>query len=238
MMKEIRLASTAAVLNVVEKLPDEKLDGVATYHYRVKFNIPKMRAYVERIFEIVNYSSTEEGQAMLDRVMKEAENARGELWIGKRDSLLYRTTIEWPFHYALPENDESADINISLTINNSKFNEPVTVTAPPDARDQQEFMQKLLGSFLGGLLGGLPATGDRELDNITSFTSGAGGLGTEASNGQAALGTTDQDEDGLTGAQEKFWGSDPENPDTDHDGYLDGAEVDNGYSPTGPGRLF
>lgn len=47
----------------------------------------------------------------------------------------------------------------------------------------------------------------------------------------------DPDRDGLTDEQEKFYKTDPNNPDTDGDGYCDGLEVQNGYNPRGPGRL-
>lgn len=47
----------------------------------------------------------------------------------------------------------------------------------------------------------------------------------------------DFDEDGLTKQEEETYGTDPENPDTDSDGYLDGAEVSAGYNPLGAGRL-
>lgn len=42
---------------------------------------------------------------------------------------------------------------------------------------------------------------------------------------------TDADKDGLSDLREKALGTDPQNPDTDGDGYLDGVEVINGYSP-------
>ena len=41
----------------------------------------------------------------------------------------------------------------------------------------------------------------------------------------------DSDEDGLSDIREKELGTDPLNPDTDGDGYNDGEEVANGYSP-------
>ena len=41
----------------------------------------------------------------------------------------------------------------------------------------------------------------------------------------------DSDGDGLSDEREKIFFTDPTNPDTDGDGYLDGVEVDNGYSP-------
>lgn len=47
----------------------------------------------------------------------------------------------------------------------------------------------------------------------------------------------DSDLDGLTDEQEKFYGTDPLNPDTDGDGYNDGSEVQSGYNPKGQGKL-
>lgn len=45
----------------------------------------------------------------------------------------------------------------------------------------------------------------------------------------------DSDEDGLTDVEEiGTYMTDPENPDTDGDGYLDGAEVKGGYDPLVP----
>lgn len=49
----------------------------------------------------------------------------------------------------------------------------------------------------------------------------------------------DTDTDGLTDGDEVIiWQTDPLNPDSDGDGYKDGQEVQNGYSPLGPGKLF
>jgi hypothetical protein len=47
----------------------------------------------------------------------------------------------------------------------------------------------------------------------------------------------DGDEDGLTIAEERFYGTDVEVADTDGDGYADGEEVRAGYDPLGPGKL-
>jgi hypothetical protein len=44
----------------------------------------------------------------------------------------------------------------------------------------------------------------------------------------------DSDQDGLTDQEEKLYGTDPHNPDTDGDGYMDGAEVKAGYNPLKP----
>lgn len=47
--------------------------------------------------------------------------------------------------------------------------------------------------------------------------------------------TLDSDSDGLTNLQEAQLGTDPNNPDTDGDGFNDGAEVKAGYNPLGSG---
>ena len=58
---------------------------------------------------------------------------------------------------------------------------------------------------------------------------------TQDGTSDAAL--ADDDHDGLNNSEEMIWNSDPKNSDTDGDGYSDGEEVDNGYSPTGAGKL-
>ncbi len=54
---------------------------------------------------------------------------------------------------------------------------------------------------------------------------------------QVGADTEDTDNDGLTNAEERFYGTDPLNPDTDDDGYQDGEEVRNGYNPLDTGKL-
>lgn len=44
----------------------------------------------------------------------------------------------------------------------------------------------------------------------------------------------DKDQDGLTNQEEQAYGTDPNDPDSDHDGYSDGTEVKSGYNPLKP----
>ncbi|OGF20787.1 hypothetical protein A2316_03090 [Candidatus Falkowbacteria bacterium RIFOXYB2_FULL_38_15] len=53
----------------------------------------------------------------------------------------------------------------------------------------------------------------------------------------AELGGTDSDNDGLSNSDEEKYGTDPKDPDSDGDSYLDGAEVEAGYNPKGAGKL-
>ncbi len=53
----------------------------------------------------------------------------------------------------------------------------------------------------------------------------------------ASMAEADDDNDGLTNAEEAQYGTNPQEPDTDGDGFLDGEEVKNGYNPLGEGVL-
>lgn len=49
----------------------------------------------------------------------------------------------------------------------------------------------------------------------------------------------DTDKDGLNDREEiRVYDTDPLDPDTDNDNFLDGEEVNNGYNPNGEGKLF
>ena len=61
------------------------------------------------------------------------------------------------------------------------------------------------------------------------------GPGDSDPTGSAAV--VDADGDTLTAAEERFYGTDPNNPDTDGDGFSDGDEVRRGFDPLGPGKL-
>ena len=47
----------------------------------------------------------------------------------------------------------------------------------------------------------------------------------------------DDDGDGLANQEEEKFNTDPQDPDTDGDGYPDKKEIQEGYNPTGEGKL-
>lgn len=60
---------------------------------------------------------------------------------------------------------------------------------------------------------------------------------TQTPEGDAESAIMDDDIDGLTAAEESFYGTDPGVADTDGDGFNDGEEVRAGFDPLGPGKL-
>jgi hypothetical protein len=125
--------------------------------------------------------------------------------------------------------------------------EPTTSTPPNSAY--------VPGTILATITPTVPAV-------ITTTSSGdtAGSIGSSTNNGSVNTLPVDTDNDGLTDDEENLAGTDsslvdtdgdglsdyeevriyftnPLNPDSDGDGYLDGAEINNGYNPNGSGKL-
>lgn len=73
--------------------------------------------------------------------------------------------------------------------------------------------------------------------NSGGSTTGGGGENTSGGGGGSSRGFQDSDNDGLSNRREQALGQDPQNPDTDGDGTLDGADDSNGDGiPDGQSR--
>lgn len=84
---------------------------------------------------------------------------------------------------------------------------------------------------LGDVLAQLQEVADIHNGKPTKLSSLASG------NPNTAAFEHDFDHDGLSDALEIFYGTDPGNPDSDDDTFLDGDEVQRGYNPAGSGLL-
>ncbi|MBI4280567.1 hypothetical protein HY628_00030 [Candidatus Uhrbacteria bacterium] len=201
----------------IEALPDEKIDGVAMYHYRAKLNPAEVRTILVTIFESFGAKEILEdsdAKEFLDGLEKRLPDLTVEFWIGKRDYLVYRETFSWPITIEEPSSvdgeTKTVTINVSGTANYSKYNQPFTVEAPQDAKPIEQLMQELtefaMKSFLGAAL---TPPGGSELEIPTNTPQGE---------------FVDSDGDGLSDALEGYLGTDPFDPDSDDDGILDGDE--------------
>lgn len=98
-------------------------------------------------------------------------------------------------------------VHVSTSVLFNSFNQPVTVTAPKYAKDFADY----------------------QFDATESAT---------ILNAVTSISSVDSDGDGLTDVDEEtVWNTNAFNADTDGDGYNDGLEVANGYSPLGVGKM-
>ncbi len=91
----------------------------------------------------------------------------------------------------------------------------------------------ILAVLVIGAIGGTVVLLMDRLGNGDGTTTPFGSLSESDTGGQNVVDpTADTDNDGLINASEAVWGTDPNNPDTDGDGFADGEEVENNHNPT------
>jgi hypothetical protein len=116
-----------------EKLADEKIGDVDTYHYKVTLN---PEALIDSIANLAK--STGAGDTVDETQLAEAKKflkdsvLEVELWAGKQDLLLRQTKVHFNLNLKdLPDMPgATALIDFALTNMSTKINQPVTIAAP------------------------------------------------------------------------------------------------------------
>jgi len=137
---------------VKEELPDEKINGKKVYHYLVALNQEELLTATPEIWKLMEeVMSKEYGIApnLEEKEFKEKSKEildkigeiGGEIWIGKKDYLLYR--IKGEKSIDLSKFEEKGRILISLNLENSKFNQPVKIKAPSEYKTLDEILAPL-----------------------------------------------------------------------------------------------
>jgi len=203
---------SAKIFKITQKLPSEKISGVNTYHYKFTIDKQGIKKLITDISQIVqNKALTEKEIADFDKSLEAIELPEGEIWIGKKDLLPYKLSLSSIFK----ETDTSkASSKVSFILTFKNFNKPVQIEIPAQAKPLEE----ILGGLFGGLQGLSP--------------SGTFPAGTQQDFSK------DSDKDGLPDQLEAIYGTNPNKADTDGDGFKDGEEIEKGFNPLGPGKLF
>lgn len=241
--KAVALLDVFADALVLEKLKGERLDGVKTYHYGVSFDAKKLKGALTEtralLPELLSFTEIEksEAQKMEEKwsafleqdyqriVVPHLQALRTEVWIGKKDYFVRKITMQ----YALPQAPESTgaakdemdayDIFDTFTLafdyQFSAINAGVVIDPPENSRDFMEELQN--GPFEEARMMPRDAEGAADISTATD--------------------AQDKDSDNLPDELEALFGTDPLNPDTDGDGYMDGVEIENEYNPLGEGKL-
>lgn len=145
-----------------------------------------------------------------------APKKRGILWVLIGVSLVLLMGIVaffvWRYLFTKPQTITS--------INNNSIQDLNLIPAEPDVPVNVN----------STLVNTPPTSPDRDRDGLTADE-------------ESAFGTSDaepdSDRDGLNDREEvMIYKTNPLNPDTDSDSYLDGDEVKSLYNPNGPGKLF
>jgi hypothetical protein len=121
----------AEVIKVTQEFKKEKINGTAVYHYAYRIDPEALRAFIVQANEIVPEDPVERRD--IDEMMETFEKVdfKGEMWIGAKDYYLYQFTVAPTFE----QEEDARDTNeVLVTVSLSKFNEPVTIEVPEDAK--------------------------------------------------------------------------------------------------------
>jgi len=117
-----------------EKLNDEAIDGVDSYHYKVTLDPLTL---IQEAAKLAQSTAGAESidQAQLDEAKKFLQDSVVivEVWVGKQDLFIRQQNIVFDLTLKdLPDQpaDATATINLALTAKTTKINEPVTIAAP------------------------------------------------------------------------------------------------------------
>lgn len=188
-----------------------------------------------------------------------------DLWIGKKDFYIYKARTQFAFNdLGISELKDVFEPQDSMSVQTmfSNFNEEISIEEPENAMTIEEFMNELGGGndFISNQLNlinpEIPEDNEFNIQRVEDFDNPDssindplnlwGGSPSIIGDNDGPQGqpeddpafTLDSDDDGLSDRLEiDFYGTDPENADTDGDGYSDGDEVAAGYNPNGPGEL-
>jgi len=166
MMKKLaELVAEKEFLVVKEKLADEKINNVDCYHYLVLLDKDELIEILPELMDIImednpsfdGLSESEKKQALEDATdgMNEFFNKIGDMssdiWIGKKDKLLYRLEIEKEMDVSEFEIGEEGTMSIKLKFDFSKFNEKVNIETPEEFKSLDEVfpVEMLQGQVLG-----------------------------------------------------------------------------------------
>jgi hypothetical protein len=115
------------------------------------------------------------------------------------------------------------DDSTNLTGSTTDSNPPIDTTEP-------EKVDPLVEVPVVEPVAEAPAVKDTDGDGLSDDEEGKAGTDSRIA---------DSDRDGLGDREEiQVYGTDPLDPDTDDDSYLDGQEVKSGFNPNGSGKLF
>jgi hypothetical protein len=211
------------LFTVLAEKPVEPYGDTEARRYAVEVNLEAVTALLVKLREL----RTGAPIGAEDVLAATAAIARwgapvGEVWIDKRTGKF--------LEIGLASGIEGVGTVAGGSVSFSRYGEPVAVAAP-----EAEELERVLGPLFAKRLN---LAGDRAAQGEDAAGVAAPRQSGTLPSATIAAEETDGDGDGLSDAQEFFYGSDAWNPDTDADGWHDGLEVEKGMNPVGPGTLF
>ena len=159
-------------MKIEEKLPDKKINGINNYHYLISLDKTELKKIIPEIVKISmesNLGFKDLSESEKEKTLEETSNnineffdkigdINFEVWVGKKDKLLYRLKTEKEIDISKFYDEESlgqelrGNINIKLELNLSDFNKEIRIEAPKEFKSINEVFP-FIGTMGGQVLG-------------------------------------------------------------------------------------
>lgn len=212
----------AKLFKTIQPLPDDVIDSIPVFHYLITLDTQRFFDFLIKSEEFGQNKIKDQNLQVefpkekineIRQFLEKIKDAPVEVWIEKESYVLRKASVNH-FEADIAKSDGMRKADVSFTFELNKINEPADMQIPEDGASLEQVIQNIFEKWFGQTA---------LLDN--------------AGNAPAAADKADDDQDGLTNQEELLYNTNPLNPDTDGDGYLDGDEVKHGYNPNGPGAL-
>lgn len=155
---------------VKKELPDSVVNGVNSYHYILTLDKKELKSiipefviiYIDMAIEMMpsDYPLTEEDiyeakkqitqelNKAFDEIFLRVGDIDGEVWIGKKDYLLYGVKINKLIDLSKIDKYSTGAITFQVDMNFSNFDKPVVIEAPKESTDILEILMPIIETSL------------------------------------------------------------------------------------------
>jgi len=202
-----------------------EMHSATVHQYVYQINKEQLKAYLltlpEALYELYELEDLEgqgiekldpddlrEFESVIDDMLRYLGTIDISHWIDEDTYHMHKQTLDVVASLEVPEySEDTIPLRVQSTVEHSRFGEDLGITAPENSKDVIEEYKEM----------------------------GFGPVGSNVSEDNLVI--SDFDGDGLLYAHEQYYCTDPNNSDTDGDGYSDGSEVADGYNPNGDGTF-
>lgn len=137
--------SDSDFIEVSSKLADTRLEDISVYHYKYNINKDKFYNFIQtQSAALGGVDSTSKGNLdALKQFLASVKSVGGELYIGKKDLLPYKITIE----LVVPSADGSED-KYTLDISAKSFNKTIIIDSPAGSKTLEDVFKESSASLV------------------------------------------------------------------------------------------
>lgn len=142
-------------LKLTRRLAGEKIDGQKTHHFQYVVDKESLRKFLLETNKIMGVQElTAEEAAEFDQFLNGLEKIEGEIWIGQKDRLPHKLTLNLVVRGEEKETKFAGRLQATVFLKD--FNQSIDVQAPT----QTKSLEEALGLIFQGLLGGAKTAAD------------------------------------------------------------------------------